>query len=84
MLFLQAETMQAAASELTDNPVLTEIVETGNTMNLWDMTLKGGWIMLILAILSVICFYIFFERLTVLKKARRVDTSFMDRIRDYV
>jgi biopolymer transport protein ExbB len=84
MLFLQAETLQAAASELTDNPVLTEIVETGNTMNLWDMTLKGGWIMLILAILSVICFYIFFERLTVLKKARRVDTSFMDRIRDYV
>ena len=76
--------MQAAAAELTDNPVLTEIVETGNTMNLWEMTLKGGWIMLLLAILSIICFYIFFERLAVLKKARRVDASFMDRIRDYV
>ena len=84
MLFLQAETMQAAAAELTDNPVLTEIVEIGNTMNLWEMTLKGGWIMLLLAILSIICFYIFFERLAVLKKARRVDASFMDRIRDYV
>mgnify|MGYP003292710696 FL=1 len=84
MYFLQAETVQAIAEELNENPVLTEIVETGNKMNLWDMTLKGGWIMLILAILSVLCFYIFFERLSVFNKARKVDTSFMDRIRDYV
>ena len=56
MYFLQAETVQAIAEELNENPVLTEIVETGNKMNLWDMTLKGGWIMLILAILSVLCF----------------------------
>lgn len=84
MYFLQAETVQVIAEELNENPVLTEIVETGNKMNLWDMTLKGGWIMLILAILSVLCFYIFFERLSVFNKARKVDTSFMDRIRDYV
>jgi len=84
MFFLQAETVQNAAAELTENPVLTEIVDTGSKMNLWEMTTKGGWIMVILAILSVICFYIFFERLMVYKKARRVDASFMDRIRDYV
>ena len=84
MIFLQAETMQAAAAELTESPVLTEIVETGNKMNLWEMTMKGGWIMLILALLSVLCFYIFFERLMVFKKARQIDASFMDRIRDYV
>lgn len=83
MFFLQADPLQAAA-ELTDNPVLTEIVDTGSKMNLWEMTTKGGWIMLLLAILSVICFYIFFERLMVLKKARQIDASFMDRIRDYV
>jgi len=84
MFFLQAEPLQSAAAELTDNPVLTEIVDTGSKMNLWEMTTKGGWIMLLLAILSVVCFYIFFERLVVLKKARQIDASFMDRIRDYV
>ena len=84
MFFLQAEPLQPAAAELTDNPVLTEIVDTGSKMNLWEMTTKGGWIMLLLAILSVVCFYIFFERLMVLKKARQIDASFMDRIRDYV
>ena len=84
MFFLQAEPLQSAAAELSDNPVLTEIVDTGSKMNLWEMTTKGGWIMLLLAILSVICFYIFFERLMVLKKARQIDASFMDRIRDYV
>ena len=84
MLFLQAESAVAVTEEVMTNPVLTEVVETGNKMNLWDMTLKGGWIMLVLAILSVICFYIFFERLAVLNKTRKIDASFMDRIRDYV
>lgn len=84
MLFLQAESAVAVTEEVMTNPVLTEVVETGNKMNLWDMTLKGGWIMLVLAILSVICFYIFFERLAVLNKTRKIDSSFMDRIRDYV
>ena len=40
--------------------------------------------MVVLAVLSIICFYIFFERLAVLNKAKKIDASFMDRIRDYV
>lgn len=84
MIFLQAEAAQAVTEQLVENPVLTQVVETGNKMNLWEMTLKGGWIMVVLAILSVLCFYIFFERLAVYKKAQKTDASFMDRIRDYV
>jgi biopolymer transport protein ExbB len=53
-------------------------------MNLWDMAVKGGWVMIILALLSVICVYIFIERLMVLKKASKVDPIFMERIHDYV
>ena len=81
MLFLQAQ-MQQAATEAA--PVLTEVVETANEMNLWDMATKGGWIMVILALLSVLCVYIFVERLAVIRKASKVDPSFMDRIHDYV
>ena len=83
MLFLQAQ-MQEAVTEMAENPVLTEVVEAANEMNLWDMATKGGWIMIVLALLSVLCVYIFFERLVVIRKASKVDPVFMDRIHDYV
>lgn len=83
MLLLQSQMGQAVA-EMAENPVLTEVVETANEMNLWDMAVKGGWVMLVLAFLSVICVYIFVERLVVLKKVSKVDPVFMERIRDYV
>ena len=83
MLFLQAQ-MQEAVTEMAANPVLTEVVETATEMNLWDMAVKGGWIMIILGLLSILCVYIFAERLVVIRKASKVDPVFMDRIHDYV
>lgn len=83
MLFLQAQ-MQEAVTEMAENPVLTEVVEAANEMNLWDMATKGGWIMIVLALLSVLCVYIFVERILVIRKASKVDPVFMERIRDYV
>lgn len=76
----QATLAEAVAGE---NPVLTAV--TNDTqINLWDMATKGGWIMVVLAFLSVVCFYIFFERLAVIKKAGKDDPLFMDRMRDYI
>ena len=83
MLFLQAQ-MEQAVTEVAENPVLTEVVEVANEMNLWDMAVKGGWIMIILALLSVLCVYIFVERLMAIRKASKIDPVFMDRIHDYV
>lgn len=85
MLLLQAQAqMEQAVTEVAENPVLTEVVEVANEMNLWDMAVKGGWIMIVLALLSVLCVYIFVERLSVIRKAAKIDPVFMDRIRDYV
>lgn len=84
MIFLQAEAAQAVSEQLVENPVLTQVVDTAEKMNLWELTLKGGWIMAVLGLLSVICFYIFFERIAAYKKAQKTDITFMDRIRDYV
>lgn len=53
-------------------------------MNLLDMAMKGGWIMAVLVVLSIICFYIFFERLYVIRRARKEDPTFMDKIKDYI
>ena len=83
MFFLQTQ-MQQAVNEVAENPVLTEVVETATEMNLWDMATKGGWIMVVLALLSVLCVYIFVERIVVIRKASKVDPVFMDRIHDYV
>ena len=76
--------MQQAVTEAAENPVLTEVVEAANEMNLWDMATKGGWIMIILALLSVLCVYIFVERILVIRKASKIDPVFMERIHDYV
>ena len=48
------------------------------------MAVKGGWIMIVLALLSVLSIYIFVERLMAIRKASKVDPVFMERIRDYV
>ncbi len=82
MLLAQAasslgETMAGA------NPVLTP-VEAAQEMNLWDMTVKGGWIMIVLGVMSLIGFYILFERNYVIRKAGKEDPLFMDKIKDYI
>ena len=46
--------------------------------------MEGGWIMIPLAALALICIYVFVERLIVISKASRYDATFMKRIRDYV
>lgn len=81
MTFIVAQA--ALADTLSGNPVLTEVSGEAH-MNLWDMATKGGWIMIVLAILSIVCFYIFFERLSVIRKAGKDDPLFMERIRDYI
>ena len=81
--------MRQAAQAVADtmagaNPVLTPVSSGEPQMNLWDMACKGGWIMIVLAVMSVIAFYIFFERAVTIRKAAKDDPLFMDRIRDYV
>lgn len=40
--------------------------------------------MIVLLVLSLICFYLFFNRIAVYKKTEITDAHFMDRIRDYI
>ena len=80
--------MAQAASSLADsiageNPVLTPVAGP-EEMTLWGMAVKGGWIMIVLAVLSLLCFYILFERNYVIRKAGKEDPMFMDKIKDYI
>jgi biopolymer transport protein ExbB len=63
---------------------LAEGAKAEASMTLWDLVLKGGWIMVPIAILAVVAVYIFFERYFAIKKAARFENNFIDRIRDYI
>jgi biopolymer transport protein ExbB len=76
--FLQVTLNQAAGSETaTDMPTQT-------TLSALELAIKGGWVMVILALLMVIAVYIFFERYMALRNASKEDTNFMNRIKDYI
>jgi biopolymer transport protein ExbB len=49
-----------------------------------DLAIKGGWVMIPIAILSVLAVYVFVERIMTLQKAARIDQNFMNRIKDYI
>ncbi|GAO31813.1 MotA/TolQ/ExbB proton channel family protein [Geofilum rubicundum] len=74
--------IQAAGQALGEEVEGEEAVE--QSINLIELMLKGGWIMLPLAVLSIIAVYIFVERYLALKRASIEDTTFMNRIKDYI
>ncbi len=54
------------------------------TLTIYELILKGGWIMAILGLLSIIAVYIFIERFFTINKASREDRHFMNNIRDFI
>lgn len=53
-------------------------------LSILELASKGGWIMIVLAVLSVIAVYIFVERFLAIRNAGKDDKLFMNRIRDYI
>jgi biopolymer transport protein ExbB len=75
--------IQSGANEIVTNvPVTSETIEA--KMNLFDLALKGGWIMIPIGLLLFISLVIFIERLLVINKAGKEDATFMNRIKDYI
>lgn len=52
--------------------------------SLWDILIKGGPLMIPLAILLIIAIYVFIERVIAIKKASKVDDNFMSIVRDHI
>lgn len=53
-------------------------------MNLLDLAMKGGIIMIPLLLLLIMSVYIFVERFIVIRQAAKNDNSFMERIKDFL
>ena len=78
MLFVLLQNLVANADSLTTLP--------GNQADLsyFDLALKGGWVMIPIAILSIIAIYVFIERFMTIQNAGKIDHNFMNRIKDYI
>jgi len=72
LLLLQAQPLTAAAQQNTES------------LGLWDLAVKGGWIMLVLFVLSLIAVYIFSERYSAIRRAQKVNINFMNQIKEYI
>ena len=71
-----------AANEAAEN-ISEESKEV--TVSILDLLMEGGWyIMIPLALLSIIAIYIFFERTFAITKALKEEKDFMNKIKDYI
>ncbi len=61
------------------NQVPTEV-----TLSIWELAQKGGWIMAILGVFSIIAIYIFIERFLAINKASKEEYNFMNNIKDFI
>ena len=70
-----ANDLGTAAAETATEPIKLSALE---------LATKGGWIMILLAVLSIIAVYIFIERYIAVSRATKYDNGFMERIREYM
>ena len=76
-MFLQATITQMLGDSLAQSQVVAPLVENQvESMNLLDLAVKGGWIMIVLLLLSIVCVYIFVNRILVFKKAENKDPHY--------
>ena len=81
LLSLQAVGAQTA-EQMPDLTAVTAPTEA--EINVIDLAFKGGWIMVVLLLLSLMACYIFIQRLMVIRRAGQEDETFMNRIKDYI
>ncbi len=89
MLFNFAMLQDAANQTLTSLNQMQPAAQTATSsgeisLSIWELTLKGGWIMGVLGIMSVIAIYIFVERYLAILQASKEDRNFMNNIRDFI
>jgi biopolymer transport protein ExbB len=79
LFFQEGSAPVLTAVEAISTPQPTEV-----QMNILDLAIKGGWVMIPIVVLFMIAAGIFIERFLVISKAAREDDTFMDRIKDYI
>ena len=82
LLFLQAAVAQTAAN--AEDAMIEAVIPTQAQINVFDLALKGGVIMIPLLLLSMLAVYILIVRIKAIRRAGKEDVTFMNRIKDYI
>lgn len=80
-ILLQA---RAVANDLTETAGRLEEEGGELSLSVLELAMKGGWIVAVLAVFSIIAVYIFIERYLVINRASKQDKNFMNNIREYI
>ncbi len=74
--------------DAAQNPQMGDVMSEEKTLSVIDLIFDGGTgsvlIITVLFILLFVALYIYFERLFAIKAASKIDSNFMNQIRDYV
>ena len=76
--------LQSPAANMADTTATAATQAASAELSLFDLTVKGGWLMIPLALLLVIAVVIFVERWLAIRRAAKVDMNFMNSIKDYI
>jgi biopolymer transport protein ExbB len=76
MILLQAQVMDTVSNAVGSEGEIS--------MSLFELAVQGGVIMIILAILSVLTIYIFFDRFMLVRKASKIQPGFMENIKNFI
>ncbi len=79
MLFMLLQNVAPSVADAVVEPMTNE-----TSVSYLDLAIKGGWVMIPIAVLSVIAVYIFIERYIAIRNASKIDQNFMNRIKDYI
>jgi biopolymer transport protein ExbB len=81
---LQAQDTALGLADSLGRGVTPAGIPADEKMSLMGLLIKGGVLMIPLAVLLLLAIYVFFERYFAIKRASRIDDNFMPMIRDHV
>jgi biopolymer transport protein ExbB len=80
-ILLQA---QQTMNDLAGGSALVSGKKAEISLSVFELAMKGGWLMIPIAISSVIAVYVFVERYMVISRASVNDKNFMNNIREFI
>ncbi len=85
MILLQiTETLGSDTVQQAVQQIVPAVKAAPEQLNLLQLIMKGGWVMYPILILSIMAFYIFFERYFTLRKAIKDESSLMMQVRELI
>ena len=70
--------------QAVDTTAVESLMPKEETLSLISLASKGGWLMIILLLLSMVAIYIFGNKWWLIYRAGQIDKNFMNEIRDLI